>query len=171
MEHLIEPASREDLVEITSLVNKAYRGESAKKGWTHEADLIEGTWRTDVDSLAAALDDPSVNILKYTENNKITGCVYLEKQGATLYLGMLTVSPGLQAKGIGSQLLKASEAYAEENGCRKIEMTVISVRHELIAWYERKGYRASGETRPFHTDNRFGIPRQPIEFIVMEKLL
>ena len=169
MDHVIEPASKKDLPEIVNLVNSAYRGDSAKQGWTHEADLIDGTWRTDVASLSTAFEDPSVLILKYVEQDMITGCVYLEKQNTTLYLGMLTVAPRLQAKGTGRLLLKASELYAREAGCHKIEMTVISARQELIAWYERNGYIANGETRPFHTDKRFGIPKQNIEFIVMEK--
>ncbi|MBV9988450.1 MAG: GNAT family N-acetyltransferase, partial [Chitinophagaceae bacterium] len=87
------------------------------------------------------------------------------------YLGMLTVSPALQAKGIGKQLLKAAETYAEAHGCTAITMTVISVRHELIAWYERHGYRFTGERKPFPADAAFGLPKQDLEFIVMEKPL
>jgi ribosomal protein S18 acetylase RimI-like enzyme len=82
---------------------------------------------------------------------------------------MLTVSPGLQAKGIGKQLLAASEIYAVQQDCSIITMTVISVREELIAWYKRHGYRATGETRPFPKGPEFGIPKQELEFIVLEK--
>ena len=99
----------------------------------------------------------------------LQGCVFLKKTEAQLYLGMLTVSPGLQGSGIGKTLLEASEQYAREQGCQKIVMTVISVRQELIAWYERKGYRTTGEKSPFPKDPRFGIPKQELEFVVMEK--
>ncbi len=169
MDPAISFATNDDLLEITALVNSAYRGNEARKGWTHEADLIEGSLRTDVDSLKAELSNPNAVILKYTDHQKIIGTVFLEKIDSKLYLGMLSVLPDIQARGIGRKLLQASENYAREQGCQKIEMTVISVRKELIAWYERNGYQITGETRPFHDDGRFGIPRQKIEFIVMEK--
>ncbi len=54
-----------------------------------------------------------------------------------------------------------------------MEMTVISQRAELIAFYERRGYELTGETRPFPaTDPRFGVPRRSdLAFIVMERAL
>ncbi|OIR05744.1 acetyltransferase (GNAT) family protein [mine drainage metagenome] len=82
---------------------------------------------------------------------------------------MLTVSPQLQANGIGKLLLAASENYAKENNFDSIIMTVISVREELIAWYERRGYINTGKTKPFPNDPNFGIPKQELKFIVMEK--
>jgi hypothetical protein len=49
-------------------------------------------------------------------------------------------------------------------------MTVISVREELISWYLRHGYRLTGERKPFVVpDVRWGIPKQPLEFVVLEK--
>jgi ribosomal protein S18 acetylase RimI-like enzyme len=165
-------ATVDDAIPILQLVNNAYRGEEAKKGWTHEADLIDGTLRIDEKSLKELLRNPNAVVLKCTdEKDQIIGCVYLEKSGKKLYLGMLSVSPDVQAQGIGKKLLSASEDYALQNNCTAIDMTVISIRHELIAWYERNGYSQTGETKPFPDDNRFGTPRMPIEFVVMEKCL
>lgn len=169
MNETISKATIDDIPQLLQLVNSAYRGESAKKGWTHEADLIEGEKRIDEKSLQLLLDDPNSVVLKYTMADRIVGCVYLEKQQQNLYLGMLSVSPEIQAKGIGKKLLNASETYAKEVNCSSIEMTVISVRHELIAWYERNGYLKTGVKKPFHNDGRFGIPRKAIEFVVLEK--
>jgi ribosomal protein S18 acetylase RimI-like enzyme len=84
---------------------------------------------------------------------------------------MLTVTPELQGAGIGKELLKAAEQHARANGCRKVTMTVISVREELINWYERHGYNVTGEKQPFPTDPKFGLPRRPLEFIVLEKAI
>ena len=84
---------------------------------------------------------------------------------------MLTVAPQLQANGIGKLLLTAAENYAKENNFESIIMTVISVRTELIAWYERRGYLNTGQTKPFPNDANFGIPKQELKFIVMEKKL
>ena len=110
-------------------------------------------------------------ILKYEAAGQLLGCVYLEKKGVELYLGMLTVSPDVQAGGIGKQLLVAAEQMAGQQQCQAITMTVITVRHELIAWYERRGFHTTGETKPFPDDPRFGLPKQALAFIVMKKKL
>ena len=167
----ISKATHRDIPELVRLVNSAYRGEGSKKGWTTEADLLDGI-RTDEHSLKEMMEKPGAVILKCVDkNNNLSGSVYLQKQDEKLYLGMLTVSPELQAKGIGKQLLEASENQANIVGCTSIKMTVISVRGELIAWYERHGYRRTGDTEPFPVDEKFGIPKQQLEFVVMEKRL
>ncbi|HNU15531.1 MAG TPA: GNAT family N-acetyltransferase [Chitinophagaceae bacterium] len=163
-------ATIQDIPVLVSLLNSAYRGDASKKGWTTEADMIEGSLRTDETSLGELMQQPGAVILKYTDpDNKITGCVFLRKEDKKLYLGMLSVSPLIQAKGIGKQLMKAAEAYAAEQSCTSIYMRVISIRYELIAWYERKGYYNTGITQPFPNEPKFGIPKQPIEFILMQK--
>jgi ribosomal protein S18 acetylase RimI-like enzyme len=168
---LISPTTEQDVPALNKLVNSAYRGESSRKGWTTEADLLEGI-RTDEEGLRAMVQNPAATLLKYEEAGNLLGCVYLEKKGDELYLGMLTVSPDAQANGIGKQLLTAAERIAVEKGCNKMTMTVISQRNELIAWYERRGYQKTGETQPFPMDDpRFGLPKQQLEFIVMKKAL
>jgi len=166
----ITAAGEKDIDALAILVNSAYRGESSKTGWTTEADLLDGL-RTDAGSLRKLIHEPGSVILKYTTDNHIQGCVYLKQKEDKLYLGMLTVLPELQTKGIGKQLLAAAESYAKKNNCSVITMTVISVRHELIAWYQRHGYKLTGETEPFPTDTKFGLPKQDLLFIVMEKAL
>ena len=166
----ISPATEQDVPGLNILVNSAYRGESSRKGWTTEADLLGGI-RTDETGLRTLLANPNVTILKYEEAGQLLGCVSLEKKGSNLYLGMLTVSPDAQANGIGKKLLAAAETIAIEKQYRAITMTVITVRNELIAWYERRGYRSTGEKQPFPSDPRFGIQKQPLEFVVMEKVM
>jgi ribosomal protein S18 acetylase RimI-like enzyme len=170
-DHSIVAATIADAAALSVLVNSAYRGESSKKGWTTEADLLDGQ-RTDEASLQRMIETPGNTILKYMDHSsQLLGCVYLQQKGSKLYLGMLTVSPELQAKGIGKQLLAASEAFASRVNAKGITMTVISVRDELIAWYQRHGYTATGETEPFPIDPKFGLPKQALHFIVMEKNL
>lgn len=167
----ITPLDIDDIPVLTRLVNSAYRGESSKKGWTTEADLLGGL-RTNETSLLEMFQKPGATILAARdEQGRLAGCVYLQQQTNQLYLGMLTVAPDIQAKGIGSQLLQAAENYAGNLHCSTIIMTVIDVRHELIDWYKRKGYQPTGETKPFPTDPEFGIPKQPLQFIVLEKAL
>ena len=166
---MIIKATTNDIPELNILVNSAYRGESSKKGWTTEEHLLGGI-RTDEEGLLQTFENESITILKYTENDKIIGTVSLEKQGEKLYLGMLTVSPDLQGGGVGKQLLKAAEVFAQEENISIIVMTVISVRSELIAWYERHGYIRTGETKSFPMDDpNFGMPKTFLEFVVLEK--
>ena len=84
---------------------------------------------------------------------------------------MLAVNPTGQAQGVGKFLLQAAEDYGRQHGCTISKMTVISVRSELIAYYERRGYHRTGATEPFPTDPRFGIPKQPLVLLVLEKAL
>ncbi|MGF7215236.1 GNAT superfamily N-acetyltransferase [Spirosoma lacussanchae] len=165
----ISPATEGDVVTLNQLVNSAYRGDSSRRGWTTEADLLGGI-RTDEESLKAMLRNPLATILTYRMADQLLGCVYLEKKGDSLYLGMLTVSPDAQAGGIGKQLMAAAEEVARDWYCTTITMTVIPQRTELVAWYERRGYSATGETKPFPMDDpRFGMPKVPLSFIVLEK--
>ncbi|MBI2282376.1 MAG: GNAT family N-acetyltransferase [Bacteroidetes bacterium] len=162
--------TREDVADLHRLVNSAYRGDSSRKGWTTEANLLDGQ-RTSEKLLLEMMEEPEAVILKYAdpENDLLQACVYLKNKSGKLYLGMLTVNPELQARGIGKQLLAAAEFYAEQVNATAIQMTVISVRSELIAWYERHGFRKTGQTEPFPADPEFGLPKQALEFIVMEK--
>lgn len=166
----ISIATKNDIPSLVALINSAYRGEASKKGWTTEADLLEGELRTDNNMLREIMDRPAAVILKHTApDGSITGSVFLEVQERGLYLGMLSVSPLLQTGGIGKKLMQAAEAFAREKNCPCIFMNVISVREELIAWYERLGYRDTGERKPLTGDTRFGKPVQPLEFAIMEK--
>jgi N-acetylglutamate synthase-like GNAT family acetyltransferase len=168
----VSTASTKDIPALVALINSAYRGEASKKGWTTEADLLKGELRTDTPALTTLITTRDAVILKHvSEKGDITGCVYLHKQERGLYLGMLTVSPGLQGGGIGKQLLAAADNYAREHNCSSIFMNVISVRHELVAWYERHGFRKTDERKPFPESHQFGIPTQPLEFVIMEKRL
>ena len=167
----ILPAKVADAAELNILVNSAYRGDSSRQGWTTEADLLDGT-RTDAAGIEDIINKPGFTLLKYTEDGKILGCVELHNENGKLYLGMLTVEPHLQGKGIGKELLKAAEAEAKKQKCKSIFMTVISVRKELIDWYVRHGYSHTGERKPFaFTDPRFGQPKKQLEFVVLEKMV
>ena len=96
------PISKADITDVSSicaLVNNAYRGEESKNGWTTEAHLLEGI-RINGQTLMKYFQNPAVTILKFVENDKIDGCVYLETRVDKLYLGMLCVTPLLQNKAL-----------------------------------------------------------------------
>jgi len=169
---MIVKAGLEDAAELNRLVNSAYRGESSKKGWTTEADLLGGI-RIDEERLKQIIEKPGAMILKYIDGQgKIIGCVQLEKHDKKLYLGLLTVSPELQNRGIGKQFLKRAEVEAKQANCSIIYMSVITRRKELIAWYEKHGYRNTGVKKPFPKDDpRFGLQKVELEFMLFEKVI
>jgi len=173
-EATFRPAAPDDVPALHRLIESAYRGDSAKAGWTHEADLLGGQ-RTDEAELRDILADASRVLLLAEIDGVLTGCVQVADQGEGLaYLGLLTVDPARQAGGLGRVLIEAAEAQAVARfGATRMEMTVIRQRGELIAWYERRGYRLTGETRPFPLDDeRFGLPQtRELEFVVLEKTL
>ncbi len=173
-----EPAFRaataSDVAALHPLIERAYRGETARAGWTHEADLLSGA-RTSADELAALIADPDRVILLAHRNDRLIGCVQVARAGEDgAYLGMLTVDPALQASGLGRRLLAAAETEARLRfGARRMEMTVIHRRAELIAWYERRGYAPTGERRPFPLDHLRSArdPGEDLSFVVLEKRL
>ena len=168
---MITNATLEDVLDIHKLINRAYRGDSSKKGWTTEADILGGIRITE-NELLSIIKKPENTIFKFVNDNKILACVLLSEKKEKLYLGMLTVNPELQNSGIGRKLLEFAEQHAITLKLNVIEMTVISVRSELIAWYQRQGYRDTGRREPFPMDDpNFGLPKQHLEFIVMEKHL
>jgi GNAT superfamily N-acetyltransferase len=150
-----------DALEIVALVNSGYRGESSKQGWTTEADLLGGQ-RTDRDKILEMIAAPDSRVeLAFDVGGAVMACVHLKKEAdGSCYLGMLTVDPARQSAGIGKALMARSEEIARTWGCRRMRMTVIAVRAELIAYYERRGYAKTGATEPFpEGDPRFGLPK------------
>lgn len=168
------PAAPDEIPAIADLVNSAYRGESSRAGWTTEADFLGGQ-RTDPATLARNLaDQPGAMLLALRDEpgEPLLGCVWLEPaEPGVFYLGMLTVRPTLQDRQLGRAMLAEAEGVAKSRGASRIRMTVINVRQTLIAWYERRGYRLTGEKRPFpYGDPLFGVPqRDDLEFVVLEK--
>jgi GNAT superfamily N-acetyltransferase len=174
---LITPHTPSDLEAIVVLVNSAYRGDSAKAGWTHESDYIDGQ-RTSLADLETDLASATLLVARHKAGGEILACVMIERamapDGALAgYIGMLTVRPDLQATGLGRVMLEVAEDVCVGFGAAKAQMTVVSIRDALIAWYQRRGYRLTGETRPFpYGDERFGKPRvEGLTFVVLEKPL
>ena len=172
----LHPVADAELPALAAFVNAAYRGESARQGWAHEADYLQGQ-RTNLEMLQADLAErPEARLLAWRDDGDGTllGCVWLEPAKGDLWkLGMLTVRPDLQDRRLGRSLLAAAESYAAERGAERIGIGVIGIRDALIAWYERRGYVRTGEEEPFpYGDRRFGEPtREDLSFIVMEKRL
>ncbi|MHC5904024.1 GNAT family N-acetyltransferase [Streptomyces sp. S6] len=166
-------ATDDDVDALVSLVESAYRGDSSRAGWTTEADILDGR-RTDPEGVREVIAKPNGRLLVVERAGTVVACCQLEHRGEHAYFGMFAVSPERQGEGLGKRIIAEAERQARFSwGVTEMHMTVISVRDELIAWYERRGYRRTGRTTPFpYGDERFGIPRRPgLEFELLVKPL
>ncbi|MET7377284.1 N-acetyltransferase [Streptomyces sp. NPDC005526] len=166
-------ATDADVDTLVALIESAYRGDASRAGWTTEADILQGQ-RTDPEGVLAVVKSPDSRLLTVERDGRVVACCQLERRGAHAYFGMFAVSPELQGAGLGKVILAEAERQARLTwGAREMHMTVISVREDLIAWYERRGYRRTGIMTPFpYGDERFGIPqREDLQFELLVKEL
>ncbi|ARP73471.1 N-acetyltransferase [Streptomyces pluripotens] len=166
-------ATDADVDALVALVESAYRGDASRAGWTTEADILEGQ-RTDPEGVLQVIKSPGSRLLVFERDGQIVACCQLEHRGEHAYFGMFAVSPTLQGAGLGRAVMAEAEAQAREKwGVTEMHMTVISARDDLIAWYERRGYRRTGKMSPFpYGDERFGIPqRADLQFELLVKPL
>ncbi|HLI17480.1 MAG TPA: GNAT family N-acetyltransferase [Rhodanobacteraceae bacterium] len=165
-------ATPADVNAVVALTQSAYRGDASRAGWTTEADLLDGQ-RTDVPEVAELIARSDAKVLLAERPSAgaeqdwqlVASCVVERLSGEHAgdgYFGMFSVRPDAQGNGTGRALLAEAERIArDEWHARAMRMTVIDVRAELIAWYERRGYRRTGEYRPFpYGDERFGVPKR-----------
>jgi GNAT superfamily N-acetyltransferase len=171
-------ATSADTDALVALVESAYRGDVSKQGWTTEADMLGGR-RTGADDIEACLGRTDSRILvaerqRPEGGSELLACAHVAIEDGAGYFGMFSVRPKLQGGGIGKVLLAEAERVArEEWRLPAMRMTVIDIRDELIAFYERRGYHRTGIKKPFpYGDERFGMPkRDDLRFEVLEKRL
>jgi GNAT superfamily N-acetyltransferase len=166
-------ATAADLDALVALVTSAYRGDVSKQGWTTEADFLDGN-RIDREVLARDLVRPRSRVLVAERDGVMLACAHVCEEDGAGYFGMFSVQPDLQGGGVGKAVLAEAERIVrDEWRLPAMRMTVIDIRNELIAFYERRGYALTGIKKPFpYGDARYGIPkRDDLRFEVMEKPL
>jgi ribosomal protein S18 acetylase RimI-like enzyme len=166
-------ATKADIPAIVALVESAYRGDTSRAGWTTEADMLDGH-RTDAEDVRSCIERPQSVVLLAEKDGSLVACAHIAAEDGAGYFGMFAVAPTLQGGGIGKHVLaEAERLVSEEWNLDTLRMSVIDVRAELIAFYERRGYTHTGITKPFpYGDDRFGLPkRADLRFEVLEKRL
>ncbi|KAK2035047.1 acyl-CoA N-acyltransferase [Colletotrichum zoysiae] len=188
------PATPADVPVLLPLIRSAYRGESSRRGWTTEADLVADK-RIDEAGLLGKMAEPEGVVLLVTDADAddapdssrdgggsspppppLACCEVARSKTdpAVAYFGLFAVDPRRQAGGVGRAVLARAEAFARrELGARRMEMCVIWPRAELIAWYGRRGYSRTGERREFPYGELVGgaALRDDLWFEVLEKEL
>lgn len=168
---ILTTATDADLSAVAALVNSSYRGDISRQGWTTEADYLSAERTSESRLRADIAENPEARLLVLRDeaDGPILACAWLEPaKDDTFYLGLLTVRPDLQDRQMGRHMLARAEALARERGARKMRMTVIYLRDELIAWYGRRGYQLTGETLPF---DHCEAGQRKLWFVVVEKAL
>jgi len=157
---------------IASLANAAYRGETSRQGWTTEADLLDGL-RTTAAEVQRLIESADSGILVAIRDGEIVASVCVELKGDAAHVGLFVVNPGMQGGGIGKQLLTYAEGYAQQHWpVRKFVMHVITLRHELIAFYERRGYHRTGVFETFPVNPEIWQPRLAgLQLEVLQKFI
>lgn len=166
-------AASSDAEAVLALVRRAYRGESSRAGWTTEADLLDDQ-RIDLSGVRNKITRPDGFVLLAEDENAalVACCELAARRGGLGYFGMFAVEPTRQAGGIGRQVLAEAERRARADlAATRMQLGVIAQRTELIAWYERRGYRRTGETWPFPYDELVDgqALRDDLVFVVLRK--
>lgn len=149
-------ARSEEAPAVASVINAAFR--------KAESFFID-TNRIDLENVQTMMEKG--NFLIAGEPPMLAGCVYVEIRGERAYLGLLSVAPGQQQRGLGSLLMQAAEDYCARAGCKFIDLQIVNLRQELPSFYRRRGYVENG-TSPFPAEITTKIP---CHFIKMSKSL
>jgi len=161
-----------DAESVSQLINNAYRGETSRQGWTTEADNLDGT-RTTTAEVAKIINRSDAFFLIGVKNDEIVATICCELQVIafkhTVHFGMIAVKPDLQDQGYGKDIITAAETMtAREWRVAGYHMTVISMRTELIEFYERLGYMRTGELKDFPESSDLWQPK--VEGLTLEYL-
>ncbi|MGI4834610.1 MAG: GNAT family N-acetyltransferase [Janthinobacterium lividum] len=166
---ITRPARPTDVPGLVVLINRAYRG-PARRGWTTEADLFDGS-RTDEANLRALLRAPYTRLWCCHEPALgLVGCVCLTRPpGEVMHVSLLAVAPEEQTLGVGRYLLLHADLQARHLRCTRLRMSVLAERPDLLEWYARRGYQPTGAIEPFPAGAGAGEPRQPLHLLLLEK--
>ena len=164
-----------DAEAIAQLVNSSYRGETSRGGWTTEADILDGL-RTTTTEVGKIIKSENAFILIGVLKDEVVATICCENQKLglkdTVHFGMIAVKPKLQNKGFGKALIQAAEATCvREWQVAGFHMAVISIRHELIEFYERLGYKRTGDFAEFPVNSDVWQPKvEGLNLLYLAKL-
>lgn len=160
-----------DIPRLHLLIEKAYRGPEAAKGWTNESEILTGP-RSSPAEIEGLIRDPDCRFVTAFRADRLVGCALIKREDDGAYFGMFAIDPDTQGGGLGKQMMaRCEEAVRELWGAKSLRLQVISLRDRLIEWYERRGYVQTGEHEPFPFDSAPGALRTDFDLTVLRKSL
>jgi len=153
----VRPALEADRPMLIPLINAAFSVET----------FLDGP-RTDEERLAGAMQKGTILVVE-DGGGRLLASVYTELRGSHGYVGMLAVDPEHQHLGLGRRLMRSAEERFRSEGCDAVEITVLSLRPELLPIYRRFGFVETG-TEPFQYPHPLA-PGLECHCIVMRKAL
>jgi ribosomal protein S18 acetylase RimI-like enzyme len=168
-DHRFDFATLADVPRLSVLIERAYRGPEAAKGWTNEASLLAGP-RSSPEEIEGLVRDEQARFVTALAGDRLVACALIKREGDGAYFGMFAIDPDAQGGGLGKMMMTRCEAAARELwGARFMRLQVISLRDQLIQWYERRGYVQTGEREPFPFDTATGALRTDFDLVVLRK--
>ena len=183
-------AQQADTPALVALIERAYRSPETAGSWSSEAHLLKGP-RTSNDEISALIAREDSRFLIAEREGKLVGCCLLQglsrpfpsdppypdsaplarqKSVNAAYFGMFAINPDAHGAGLGKTIIAEAERRVQDLwDCNQMVMTVINVRTELIAWYERRGYRLTGATMPFPFSETSGETTRDFHLSEMRK--
>ena len=161
------------------LIEAAYRSPATAGQWDSEAHLLTGP-RTSVDEVAALIADRDGRFIIAEIDGKLAGCCLLQRRSGSkskdgaeaAYFGMFAIDPAIRSVGLGKLILAEAERRVRQLwSSHAMVMTVISVRDQLIAWYERRGFHLTGHRIPFPFSETTGETTRDFDLVEMRKEL
>ena len=166
-------ATKEDAVQLERLINTAFSDDKTKQIFLSvDPPTIDVTTAS---TIKAKIAEPGCAVLVATSSDGaiVSHCSVRKLDETRAWLGLLAVDVGSKGRGLGSQVLAYAEKHAQKEwGSTRMEFDVVCTRAGLIAWYNHRGYQATGETTPFpydHHPNWEGVLRDDLHFIILGK--
>jgi ribosomal protein S18 acetylase RimI-like enzyme len=174
-------ATQADVNAIVALIEHAYRAPETAGRWDSESHLLTGP-RTSNSEISALIADPSSRFVIAQIGGRLAGCCLIQRRGSTecsdkagadgAYFGMFAIDTSVRSEGLGKTILAEAERRARDLWKAKaMVMTVINVRTELIAWYQRRGYLLTGARVPFPFSETSGETTRDFDLVEMRKEL
>ena len=85
----------------------------------------------------------TISLMKWKSDSS---CEYYRREGS-FHFGQFGISPAFKGNGFGNRLLEFVEKRAEALGGKEIALDTAEKAADLIAWYERHGYRRVSRTK------------------------
>ncbi len=147
-----------DIDELVRIINRAYAA---------EVFCVIGN-RTNVNDIHARFDLGTFLVLDDpVDAARLIAAVYVTTGGKRGYMGLLTVDPDVQGRGLSHVLVSAAEAHCSAAGCEWLDLTVINVRENLFPFYTKFGFGAF-DVAVFPEPSKM---RMPLHLVKMTKML